>query len=326
MVLGDSLAFLQNAVADESVDLIVTSPPYALITKKAYGNPDADDYLNWLRPFVSQFHRVLKSSGSLVINIGGAWSPGLPTRSLVHLELPIVLCREFQFHLAQEFYWNDPSRLPGPAEWVTVRQIRAKDAVEPCYWFSKTAWPKAGNRRVRLPYSARMEALVRAGCKTQRRPSGHVVTERIAKDNGGSIASNLLTIANTASTSAYLRYCHKNGIRPHPARFPPELPEVFVRLTTDPGDLVLDPFAGSCVTGEVSERLGRKWICVEQVEEYLRGAVGRFCDAARDESKAKVSNVAYKVLHPGGLWDLPEGVPLRKDGGKGHHRRRKPKK
>ncbi len=129
MYLGDSLDVLTQRIEEHSVDLIMTSPPFGLVRKKRYGNADADEYLNWFRPFAMAFKRVLKENGSLVIDIGGAWVPGQPTRSLYHFKLLIMLCEEFGFHLAQEFYWWNPSKLPTPAEWVTVRRIRVKDAI-----------------------------------------------------------------------------------------------------------------------------------------------------------------------------------------------------
>lgn len=139
---GDSLEFLKQT-DPHSVDLIVTSPPFGLVRKKEYGNVDADQYLAWFKPFSEAFKRVLKPAGSPVIDIGGAWVSGQPTRSLYHYELLIMLCRQIGFHLAQEFFWWNPSKLPTPAEWVTVRRVRVKDAVNCVWWLSVTPWPKA---------------------------------------------------------------------------------------------------------------------------------------------------------------------------------------
>src|SRR5574337_397203 len=149
----NSLDFMRERVSDASIDLIVTSPPFGLVRKKAYGNVDAHEYVEWFRPFGEQFLRILKESGSLVIDIGGSWIPGQPTRSLYHFELLLMLCKEVGFHLAQEFFWWSPSKLPSPAEWVTVRRVRVKDAVDCVWWLSRTPWPKASNRRVQAPYS-----------------------------------------------------------------------------------------------------------------------------------------------------------------------------
>ena len=147
---GDSHQFV-SGLRDNSVDLIVTSPPVGLVREKEYGNVPADEYLNWFGPYATQFHRILKKSGSLVIDIGGVWNKGEPTRHLYHFELLIMLCKKYDFHLAQDFYWWNPAKLPTPAEWVTIRRIRVKDAVNKVWWLSKSPWPKASNKRVLQP-------------------------------------------------------------------------------------------------------------------------------------------------------------------------------
>ena len=93
IVHGDSLDVLA-AYQDASVNLIMTSPPFALVRKKDYGNVEADEYLEWFRPFAAAFARALKDQGSLVIDIGGAWNKGYPTRNLYHFKLLIMLCEE----------------------------------------------------------------------------------------------------------------------------------------------------------------------------------------------------------------------------------------
>jgi DNA modification methylase len=318
MLLGDSSEIMADHLEARSVDLIMTSPPFGLVRKKEYGNVDADEYLEWFRPFAEQFRRILKPSGSLVIDIGGSWNVGLPTRSLYHYELLIMLCREFGFHLAQEFFWWNPSKLPTPAEWVNVRRVRVKDAVNCIWWLSLTPWPKASNRRVLQPYSDSMHDLLKNGYKAQKRPSGHDISKKFTIDNGAAIPPNLIAVANTESNSRYLRYCKEHKLEPNPARFPSSIPEYFIRMLTDAGDLVIDPFAGSCVTGEVCERLARRWMCIELVEEYLQGGIGRF---EQDQGKStghesrSVDSVFYKLPRPGVLWNNCENEPLQEDGG-----------
>jgi site-specific DNA-methyltransferase (cytosine-N4-specific) len=258
--LGDSLKVLDTLLKPKSVDLIITSPPFGLVRKKDYGNVDARDYVEWFKPFGHLFHKLLKPNGSFVLDIGGSWTPGVPTRSLYHYDLILALCRECGFHLAEEFFWWNPAKLPTPAEWVTVRRIRVKDAVDFVWWLSPTPWPKASNKRVLAPYSNAMRDLLKNGYKAKMRPSGHDISEKFAVDNKAAIPPNLIAVANTESNSYYLRYCKEHGISPHPARFPSEIPEYFVRMLTDSGDIVVDPFAGSCVTGEVSERLRRRYV------------------------------------------------------------------
>jgi len=327
IIHGDS----RDALAtydDDSVNLIMTSPPFGLVRKKDYGNVEANEYVDWFKPFAAEFHRVLKDNGSLVIDIGGAWNKGYPTRNLYHFKLLIMLCEEFGFHLAQDFYWWNPSKLPTPAEWVTVRRLRVKDAINTVWWLSKTPWPKASNRRVLQPYSPSMQELLTKGYRAKKRPSGHDISENFRIDNGAAIPPNLIAIPNTESNSFYLRYCEEKGFKPHPARFPAELPEYFIRMLTDPGDLVVDPFGGSCVTGEVCERTKRRWTCIELSQDYCEAALGRFVrdpqETAKPVTNPEDPSNYYRVPRPGILWNGDHGEPLHEDGGK--KRRLKPKK
>lgn len=318
IILGDSLGVLE-VMEDKSVDLIMTSPPFGLVRKKEYGNVPTDEYVDWFRPFGKEFKRVLKDQGSLVIDIGGAWNKGQPTRNLYHFKLLIMLCEECGFHLAQEMYWWNPSKLPTPAEWVTVRRIRVKDAINTVWWLSPTPWPKASNRRVLQPYSDSMKQLLKNGYRAKKRPSGHDISDKFSRNNGAAIPPNLIAVPNTESNSFYLRYCQEKDLPAHPARYPAELPEYFIRMLTDTGDLVLDPFAGSCVTGEICERLQRDWVCIDLVEDYLKGALGRF-ENGNMRSKAQLNEEDeanyYRVPRPGILWNGLDEPPLFKDGGK----------
>jgi len=329
---ADCVGYLKASVEDKSVDLIVTSPPFGLVRKKEYGNVDAGEYVAWFKPFGQEFKRVLRPGGSLVIDIGGAWIPGQPTRSLYHYELLIMLCREVGFHLAQELFWWNPSKLPTPAEWVTVRRIRVKDAVNCLWWLSPTPWPKASNTRVLQAYSESMRSLLKKGYKAKLRPSGHDISTQFQRDNSAAIPPNLIALAHTESNSTYLRYCAKLGIKPHPARFPEELPEYFIRMLTDEGDYVMDPFAGSCATGAAAERLGRRWACIDICEDYLTGAIGRFLspkmrDGGEREglfagvSGARNSGTYYRIPRPDVLWNGTPIDRLREDGGKKRRKR-----
>ncbi|HTX77220.1 MAG TPA: site-specific DNA-methyltransferase [Terracidiphilus sp.] len=284
---GDSLELLR-ALPPESVNLVVTSPPYALHFKKEYGNEHKDRYVDWFLPFAKEILRVLPPDGSFVLNIGGSYNKGAPTRSIYHFKLMIALVEEVGFHLAQECFWHNPAKMPVPAEWVTVRRVRVRDSVEYVWWFSKTPHPKASNLNVLKEYSEDMIRLNRNGVRGTVRPSGHVIRDSFDKISaGGSIPSNvteaefdvpesMLKMGNNAANDAYTKRCKEEGIKIHPARFPSLLPRFFVKLLTDPNDLVFDPFAGSLTTGAVCEDLDRRWIAGEAVEEYLEAGTFRF--------------------------------------------------
>ena len=311
---GDSRAWLFNQAEPNSVDLIMTSPPFGLVRKKSYGNEDADRYCDWFRPFAEGFHRVLKDTGSLVIDIGGSWVSGQPTRSLYHFKLLVMLVEEYGFHLCQEHYWWNPSKLPTPAEWVNVRRVRVKDAINTVWWLAKTPFPKANNKRILAPYSTSMKQLMKTGYKAKLRPSGHDISDKFSRDNGGSVPPNLLAIANTESNGRYQDHCRTENIAIHPARFPAQLPEHFIRFLTDPGDLVVDPFAGSCITGVVAENLGRKWACCEMSEEYLLGAKARFEPTLQPLPQDR--GIRYEIAPPCTQPAAEQDVPLFEDGGR----------
>jgi DNA modification methylase len=264
--LGDARDVMVRLPA-ESVNLIVTSPPFPLTfqKKKPYGTVKIAEFLEWFLAFAREFYRLLCDDGSLVIDIGGVWNKGMPTKSLYQHHLLIALCEHVGFHYAQDFFWYNPGALPAPAEWVNVRRIRVKSAVNLVWWLSKTPWPKANNRNVLKKYSGDMLRLLQRGYRTKERPSGHNITAKFRKNHGGAIPPNLLELGNNDSNGEYLKRCLASGLHVHPARFPRGLPEFFIKLCTATGDTVLDPFAGSNITGEAAEMLGRRWIAIELV-------------------------------------------------------------
>jgi len=275
MFCADSLEFM-SYLPNDSIDLVVTSPPYALHFKKEYGNASQKDYIDWILPFAREIKRIIKPTGSFVLNLGGAWQPGLPIRSLYHYRTLIALVDDIKFDLAQEFFWFNPAKMPAPAEWVNVRRIRVKDSVEYIFWLVKDPMASADNRKVLQPYSGDMKRLIKRGVKQTVRPSGHVIKGTFASDKGGSIPSNLIQCGNNESNSAYIKNCKRTGSKVHPARFPAELPRFFIEFLTKPGDFVLDPFAGSNTTGYVAESLKRKWIGVEIRADYAEESRLRF--------------------------------------------------
>lgn len=275
--LGDSLHVMRNLDAS-SVQLVMTSPPFPLTfrKRKPYESVGEREFVTWFLTYAQECKRLLKDDGSLVIDLGGVWNKGSATKSLYQQRLLIALCDEAGFHFAQDFYWHNPAVLPAPAEWVNVRRIRVKSSVDVILWLSKTPTPKADNRRVLRPYSRDMLRLIDKGYKAKIRPSGHNITSKFQKNLGGSIPPNMLDFGNNDSNSAYIKGCQSIDLPVHPARYPRALPEFFIKLCTEPGDLVLDPFAGSNVTGEAAEQLERRWIAIETAEEYLTGSKFRF--------------------------------------------------
>ena len=291
--IGDSRALLAD-LDDNSINLVITSPPFALQRKKEYGNREQNEYVDWLAEFASLVHAKLTTDGSFVIDIGGAYEKGRPVRSLYQFRALLNFCDDIGFHLAEEFFWHNPSKLPSPIEWVNKRKIRVKDSVNTVWWLSKTPWPKADVSKVLVPYSDRMKKLIRDPDKFYKpklRPSGHDISSGFARNNGGAIPPNLLLFPNTESNSRYLSGCKAVGVKGHPARFPGKLPRFFVRFLTDPGDTVLDIFAGSNTTGEVAETEGRRWLAFEERADYVAASAFRFVDG-----KADLRNAYSRIL------------------------------
>jgi DNA modification methylase len=272
---ANGLAVMMD-IPTATVDLVVTSPPYALEFKKEYGNVAKEKYVDWFLPFASEIKRILKPEGSFVLNIGGSYNAGSPTRSIYHFKLLVALCDQLKFHLAQECFWYNPAKLPAPAEWVNVRRCRIKDSVEYIWWLSPSQFPRAHNSRVLTPYSSDMIRLIEKGFKAKQRPSGHNITAKFRKDKGGSIPSNLISRGNNESNSIYMKRLAELGEKAHPARFPAAIPEFFINFLTEPGDIVIDPFAGSNTTGFVAERLDRRWLSVEINRHYAEASEVRF--------------------------------------------------
>jgi len=284
--VGDSRQLLDH-IPDGTINLVVTSPPFSLQRKKEYGNKEQHEYVDWLTGFGEMVFHKLTDDGSFVIDIGGAYEKGKPIRSLYPFRLLIELCDRVGFHLAEEFYWHNPSKLPSPIEWVNKRKIRTKDSVNTVWWLSKTPWPKADVSNVLAPYSDRMKKLIEDPEKFYKpkvRPSGHDIGKGFAKDNGGAIPPNLLSFPNTESNGRYMTGCKIVGEKGHPARFPKKLPEFFIKFLTVPGDTVLDIFAGSNTSGEVAEELGRRWMAFEERREYVATSSFRF---ANEEAELK---------------------------------------
>ena len=277
--VGDSRELLKK-LPSSYVDLVITSPPFPLQRPKEYGTfAFENEFVEWFTPFALEVKRVLKDTGSFVIDLGGVYVKNRPVRSLYPYRLLLRLVDEVGFVLAQEFFWFNPSKLPSPIEWVNKRKIRVKDAVNIIFWLAKQDFPKADVEKVRIGYSDRMELLLRLRerfYKPKERPSGHYVSERFMEPGRGAIPPNLLVIPNTDSNSPYLQACRRFNISPNPSRFPEELPEFFIRFLTDEEDIVLDIFAGSNTTGYAAERLKRRWLAFEINRDYLVASMARF--------------------------------------------------
>jgi len=269
-----------QTIEDGSVTLHLASPPYPLLGKlKPYQEKQPEsEYHTWLLDVARRATRTMDPErGTLIFNLGPVWTPGAPSMSLYRERFYLALQEELGLHLLSDFYWESPSKLPGPAAWTTVNRWRTTPSVEHCYAFGRSPQVQWDNRRVLVPYSDAMRARLAAGGERgATRPSGHVIKRgSFARDCGGSIAHHLVTASHTTSNDGYTRDCKARALPVHPARFPRALVEHFVKLCTAEGDLVVDLFGGSLTTAAVCEDLNRRWLASEQSLTYLAGAGAR---------------------------------------------------
>jgi len=307
MYQGDSLKIIQEKWFIDKykgkIDLVFTSPPFPLTREKSYGNLKSQKYVDWLSDYAKPLTNLLSPSGSIVLEIGNNWEPNMPVMGTWTLEALLEFKKKGELFLCQQMIWHNTSKLPGPARWVNIERIRLKDAFTYIWWLSPTDRPFADNRRILREYSAAMKKLL----KTKKynsgiRPSEHNINSTsFLKKNKGSIESSVLqidnirdeinedellkylvqsdvhAIAHTNNTPDYISKCSKLGITPHPARMPVQLAERFIKfLTKDKNSVILDPFAGSNITGYAAEKLGRKWVSIEMNTDYIAGAKCRF--------------------------------------------------
>jgi hypothetical protein len=267
-----------GVVADDSIDLFLSSLPYP-DQRKAYEGQHGDrEHLEWVLGLAERIRPKLREDGSLVLNLAAPFERGRPAESTWIHRLVLRMVDELGLTLCQTVYWQNPAKMPAPAEWVCIRRERLVPDVEPVLWFAKHPHPYADNAAVLRPYSRAMRQRIGAGGEAgAARPSGHVLAPgSFRADNGGAIPGTLLSAANTDSNSYYFRRCRESGLPPHPARFPAQLPERMIAFLTPPAGLVADLCAGSGETAAAAERLGRRWIACDLALTYLRGASFHF--------------------------------------------------
>lgn len=272
-----------------SADLIITSPPYADRRKTTYGGPATEAYLEFFLPRAEQFQLVLKETGSFILNIKEHCEDGERSDYVMRLVLAL---RENGWRLVDEFIWNKSNPMPG--HW----NGRLKDGWEHLYHFTKEKRFKFFPDAVRRPASAAMIEKFKKGGTGLNEPdvrsgtgSGHDIASvnmvRRAKRKELSATGSGFTkdreaekTWTTARPSNVLRCSAETTNKGHPAVFPLAIPEFFIKLLTDEGDLVVDPFCGSGTALEAASLLGRDWVGFDTEAKY--------CEAARDRVRAKL--------------------------------------
>ncbi|MDW8268754.1 MAG: site-specific DNA-methyltransferase [Anaerolineae bacterium] len=253
---GDCLDVLKN-YPDNFFDLIVTSPPYADSRTKTYGGIKPDEYVEWFLPRSEQFLRVLKPTGTFILNIKERVVDG--ERHTYVIEL-ILNMRKQGWLWTEEFIWHKKNCHPG--KWPN----RFRDAWERCLQFNKSRHFNMYQENVMVPMGKWAE--------TRLKHLGPNDVIRFESQVGSGFGKN---IANwVGRTMAYptnvLHIATETGNKNHSAAFPRALPEWFIKLFTQEGDWVLDPFVGSGTTCEVAQKLRRNSVGIDIVPEYVEMA------------------------------------------------------
>ena len=250
---GDCLEVMSGMEAD-SVDLIVTSPPYADARKHTYGGVAPDDYVAWFLPRAHQFKRVLKPTGSFILNIKEKCEDG--QRHIYVLKLILALKEDLGFRWVDEYCWHKAFSYPGKYP------NRLRDGWERLLHFTKTS-----------NFKMRQNAVMQPAVDGRINPHPTLIDYKldklelfVPKSNSGLVTKNIHNNMVLPDNVLYLAPEKQN--QAHSAPFPIGIPNFFIRLFTDEGDTVLDPFLGSGTTCKVAEKLNRKSIGIEILQEY----------------------------------------------------------
>lgn len=249
---GDALEVLAGFAGD-SVDLIITSPPYADQRKATYGGVSPDEYVEWFMPYADEFLRVLKPSGSFVLNIKERVAGG--ERHTYVLEL-IIEMRKRGWYWTDEYIWHKRNCYPG--KWPN----RFRDAWERLLHFNKGRKFKMNQDAVMVPVGDWAKTRLRNLSDTDKRRDESRVASGFGKNISNWLGRDLAYPTNV------LHLATECSNRNHSAAFPRQLPEWFIRLFTDEGDTVLDPFMGSGTTLHAAMGLQRQAIGIDIMEEY----------------------------------------------------------
>lgn len=295
-----------------SIRLGVTSPPYALAAPRAYGNPSAEEYVDWLTGGIELILPSLAAGASLVINIGNAtFLRGSPARQLLQERLTLALVDRLGLSLMDRLVWENTSAPPGPIAWASKRRVHLSNCYEPCLWFSNDpSRVRSNNQRVLQPHTEQHQRLMAQG--GERRQATYsdgayrIRPGSFGRPTEGRIPRNVLRISGSChSQRAYKRAAIAAGLPAHGAPFPLALAAFLLEFMSDAGDLTLDFMAGSLTFALAAERARRQWVAIELYGEYLAGSALRFESPRYNPAFLQ----AIRQARPGFIAPCPERTP-----------------
>lgn len=268
---------------DEPIHLCLTSPPFALAKPRAYGNPPESEYVDFLLRAMEPIVANLAHGGSICLNLSNdLFERGKPSRSLYLERLVLALNDRLGLSLMDRMIWSNRSKPPGPMQYASKTRQQLNVAFEFCLWLTNDpARCFSDNRRVLQPHTERHARLIAAGGEQRERihSDGAYRIHRgsYANPTPGRIPRNVLEFGHRCADGERCnRYAREHGLPKHGAPMPLALADMLVRFLSRPGDLVVDPFGGRLTTGKAAEQNDRRWLCTEQMLEYLASGQVRF--------------------------------------------------
>lgn len=269
----------------EPIFLALTSPPYPLKQPRAYGNPDADEYVEFICKALEPIVVNLVPGGNVVLNVGDVFEDHSPAKSTYIEELIIAARKRFGLHLMNRIIWSS-NKPPGPVQWASKKRMQLNEGYEFCLWFCND--PNqciADNRRILEPHTESHQKLMQRGGERRSVVNGdgayRLYKGSYGQQTPGRIPRNIFQVANTCqSQREYKQKARDLGLVPHGATMPLALARKLIRFLTDVEQLVVDPFAGSMTTPLASELEGRRWAATDVVYDYVRGGAERLTEYA----------------------------------------------
>lgn len=272
-----------SVASDEPIALCISSPPYPLQKARAYGGPQAVEYVDFICQSLEPILRSLMPGGSVVLNLSNdIFEAKQPSRSLYLERLVIALHDRLGLSLMDRIPWVNYSKPPAPTYWACVQRYQLATAYEPVLWFTNDpSRVRSDNRRVLETHTKTHRKLMEGGGENRVARYGDGAYSlrhtSFSRETPGRIPKNVIERGHVCKdTIAYRNAAAQQALPTHGAIQPTSIPDFFIRLLTEEMDLVVDPFGGTVKTGIAAERLNRRWLVTEWMLEYLRGSAALF--------------------------------------------------